>query len=190
MREKLKREEGLTLVEMLAAVVILILLGLMLNTGLQMAVRSYHSLTAEAETQLLASTLADALADDLRYARDVVTGNAETVTNEDGTTTEVYPLDTYTSDSYGTNTAIEAQSGDGQVYANGKRVLPPGAYGPGATEGEGAYRVEELAITCGANSCITIHIKVKEAKGDISAEAELTVRCLNGFEDPGGVVTP
>ena len=39
MRRKLKETAGLTLVEMLAAVAVLILLGMMLITGMQMAVR-------------------------------------------------------------------------------------------------------------------------------------------------------
>ena len=47
MRKKLRGEGGLTLVELLAAVVILILLGLLLNTGLQMAVRTYRAVTAQ-----------------------------------------------------------------------------------------------------------------------------------------------
>ena len=49
MKRKLRNNSGVTLVEMLAVTVILILLGLMLNTGLMMAVGSYHDLTAEAE---------------------------------------------------------------------------------------------------------------------------------------------
>ena len=66
MRRKLRAEKGVTLVEMLACAVILVLLGLMLNTGIQVAARSYHAITAKAETQLLLSTITDALADDLR----------------------------------------------------------------------------------------------------------------------------
>lgn len=71
MRRKLAGHEGLTLVELLAAVVILILLGLILNAGLQMAMTSYRAMIAQSETELLLSTLADILADDLRYAEDV-----------------------------------------------------------------------------------------------------------------------
>ena len=71
MRKKLSRSEGLTLVEMLAAVVILVLLGLILNAGLHMALNSYRTMCAQSETELLLSTLLNTLADDLRYASDV-----------------------------------------------------------------------------------------------------------------------
>lgn len=172
MRKKLRSGSGLTLVEMLCAVIILILLGLLLNTGLQMAVHSYHALTAEAETQLLASTLADALADDLRYARKV-SAVQETV---DGET--VNKLAAYDSGAYGAAASITLDS-EGRVLAGGLKVLPAGAYG------NGAYQVERLSITC-ADDCFTIKIKIKEAAGDIFAEADVTVRCLNGIEIPGG----
>lgn len=68
MRKKLRSAGGLTLVEMLCAVAILVLLCLMMNTGMQMAVKSYDRLTAESETKLLLGSLSDALIDKLRYA--------------------------------------------------------------------------------------------------------------------------
>lgn len=177
MRKKLQRSDGLTMVEMLCAVAILILLGLLLNTGLQMAVKSYHDLTAEAETQLLASTLMDALADELRYARNVTT-EKKTI---DGVETDA--LSTYDSGYKEAEGTLEGTSTiqitDGKLQINGNRVLPDLAYG------KDAYLVEQLEITC-ANDCFTIRLKVKEAAGDISTEAELTVRCLNGIKIPTG----
>ena len=88
MRKKLKDTSGLTMVEMLCAVLILILLVLMINTGIHMAIRNYYSLTSESETDLLLSSLTDSLADKLRYA--VVT--KETVTDESGASTVKYTL--------------------------------------------------------------------------------------------------
>ena len=76
-RKKLKDIGGLTMVEMLCAVIILVLLVLMMNTGMHMAVRNYYSLTSESETELLLSSLTDALADKLRYA--VLMRETETV---------------------------------------------------------------------------------------------------------------
>lgn len=69
LRQKLKNSRGLTLVEMIAAVGVLALLGLMLNTGLSMAQDSYNKMTGEAESQLLLSTLTDLLSNELRYHR-------------------------------------------------------------------------------------------------------------------------
>lgn len=159
--KKLRDGQGLTLVEMLCAVAILILLGLMLNTGLQMALRSYRDITAQSEVQLLLSTLADALADDLRYARDVEAGSGGELLN-------------YSSDSYNNGGKASLSIGEnGQVMAGGKRVLPSGAYG------NGAYKVREMDITY-KDSFFAVKLEIGQAEGDISAGAEFTVRCLSG----------
>lgn len=162
MRRKLAGHEGLTLVELLAAVVILILLGLILNAGLRMAMTSYRAMIAQSETELLLSTLADILADDLRYAEDVAAREGM--------------LDSYFSDSYGEGTRLRLENG--KVYADGGgnsglRVLPDGAYGL-----NGRYEVDAMEIGY-ADRVFTLKLSVKEKDGDIHAETELTVRCLN-----------
>lgn len=163
MRRKLAGRKGLTLVELLAAVVILILLGLILNAGLQMAMNSYRAMIAQSETELLLSTLADALADDLRYAEDVAaSGEGKLVS--------------YYSDSYGEGTRLRLENG--KVYADGGgnsglRVLPDGAYGL-----NGRYEVDVMDIGY-ADRVFTLKLSVKEKDGSIRAETELTVRCLN-----------
>lgn len=164
MRKKLKSSGGLTLVEMLCAVIILILLSLMLNTGLHMAMKSYRDITAESETQLLLCTLADAISGELRYAQDVTADDA------DGS------LISYNGVSFTLGT-------DHQLYiadsAGGmKRLLPAGAYR------HGKYALPELPEityikTPNGNCYFTVKLKVKDTEGDISADAELTVRCLN-----------
>lgn len=177
MKEKLRNERGVTLIEMLCAVVILILLGLMLNTGLEMAVHSYQDITAQSEVQLLLSTLSDALADDLRYARDVTT-------KADGSTLESYSSDSYNVEGRASLGISEngQMMASGTVDANGfmtggKRVLPSGAYG------NGTYIVKEMNITYkkqSDGSFFTIELEVAQANGDISAQTEITVRCLSG----------
>ena len=160
MRKKLRGESGLTLVEMLAAVVVLILLGLLLNTGLQMAVSTYRAIVAQAEVELLLSTAVDALADDLRCARDVAEGGADGFT--------------YTSDSFGADTALTVV--DGQIMANGKRLLSTGAYGL-----NGAYQVKEMNISY-TRPNFTIELTVETKDGGVSAQTPdggVTVRCLN-----------
>lgn len=163
MRRKLAGREGLTLVELLAAVVILILLGLILNTGIQLAMDSYRTMIAQSETELLLSTLADTLADDLRFAEDV-------------TATAEKKLDSYFSDSYGEGTRLRLENG--KVYADGggntgMRVLPDGAYGL-----NGRYEVDVMEIGY-KDRVFTLTLSVKEKDGSIRAETELAVRCLN-----------
>lgn len=169
MRKSVKRilrsRRGTTLVELLAATAVLILFSLMVNSGLQLALQSYHKMTAEAETQLLLSTVSDVIADELRYARNIKS-------EADGA------LQTYTSDSYGVQTSILLDDdGQLQVDAGGtmKRLLATGAYGT-----DGAYRITELSISWEQPN---FYIKIKVAdKSGIEAATELSIRCLNEKE--------
>lgn len=161
MKRKLADDRGLTLVESLCTVVILILLGLMLNTGLNLAVKTYHDVTAGSETQLLLSTAVAALSDELRYARSVqVDGDR---------------LKSYNSTSYGDNVTITYDTG--QIFVGGMRLLPAGAYR------NGLYEVTQLDIKYTA-PYFTVSLKVAEAGGTISAETTVTVRCLDGETAP------
>lgn len=179
MRKKLNSESGLTLVEMLAAVVILILLGLLLNTGLQMAMSTYRTIVAQSEVELLLSTAVDAISDDLRYARDVAEDGADGFT--------------YTSDSFGADTALDLNS-DGQIVAKvgeeEKRLLSTGAYGL-----NGAYQVKKTADDTEivnwdeAAGTFTIKLRVQTKDGKIGVETPaegVTVRCLNPKKDKTG----
>lgn len=170
MRRKLKEAAGLTLVEMLAAVAVLILLGMMLNTGMQMAVRSYRTMIAHSEVQLLLSTLANVLGDDLRYAQEVETGAGGQLTAYQDASGETVSL---------------VIGPDGQVYAGDKRVLPPGAYG------KGAYVVRTMDISF-ADGCFTVALEVGQKTEEISGERTLMVRCLNpyGGTPEEGEMTP
>lgn len=157
--KKIHNDKGFTLVEMLAAALLLVLLCLMLSTGLNMALKSYRTMRAESETQVLLSTLTDALADDLRFARNVQFDK------------DTGKLISYNSDSYNMDAKLTLND-EGQLLANDMRVLPPGAYG------NGAYVVDKLDIKY-TDGVFTIDLTVKEAGGDISASAQTQVRCLN-----------
>lgn len=173
MRKKLKDSGGFTLVEMLCAVAILILLTLMLSTGLNMAVHSYRSITAESETQLLLNTLVDAVANELRYAHEVKTDAAAGFT-------------------YNGDRSL-AINGEGRVVVTGAGVgagqgelLPVGkAGGAGGAYHGGAYKVPEDGMSITYNEAgrrFTVHLKVVWRDGEISAstpEDGVTVRCLN-----------
>lgn len=169
MRRKWSETAGLTLVEMLCAVAILILLGLLLNTGLQMAVKSYRNITAASETQLLLSTAVDALTDELRYAQDAV---------------QVGETAVFTSDSFGPGTSFTC-SGEGQLVTNnGGRLLPPGAYRRGAYEIVAPDGVTSApSVSYDKDSwTFTIRLRVQETGGGVCAETPaegVTVRCLN-----------
>lgn len=200
MRKKLSSEAGFSLVELLAVTVILALLGLMLGTGLNMALTSYRTVVAQSEVELLLSTAIDALADDLRYAREYTDGSPVEITYDGESYTAEEDVFTYTSGSYGYNAYFTVDSDEdsdqyGQIIAMGKetdedtedptprRVLSTGAHGL-----DGAYRVTSLTITPNDDNTFTICLTVATADGKITAstpKAEdgndigVTVRCLN-----------
>ncbi len=191
MRSKLKDNSGLTLVEMMCAVLILVLLSLMLNSGLSMAIKTYQGITAESETQLLLSSLSDALADKLRYC-------------------VVYVDD---AGNYHSSSIGEVQAAGGKIVVHGpdtgaaKSLLPDGAYGNPDGFYKGNYQVTMgSAAPGGADSAtlretyqkdtnsFTVRLTVKDVNLNITKTRELTVRCLNppkeAAETPPGGETP
>lgn len=191
MRRKVKDNSGLTLVEMMCAVLILVLLSLMLNSGLSMAIKTYQGITAESETQLLLSSLSDALADKLRYCVVYVDDAGD-----------------YRSSSIG-----EVQAAGGKIVVHGpdtgaaKSLLPDGAYGNPDGFYKGNYQVTMgSAAPGGADSAtlretyqkdtnsFAVRLTVKDVNLNITKTRELTVRCLNppkeAAETPPGGETP
>ena len=190
MRRKVKDNSGLTMVETLCAVLILVLLSLMLNSGLSMAIKTYQGITAESETQLLLSSLSDALADKLRYCVVYVDDAGD-----------------YQSSSIG-----DVEAADGKIVVRGpdtgdaKSLLPDGAYGNPDGFYKGNYQVTMgSAAPGGADSAtlretyqkdtnsFTVRLTVKDVNLNITKTRELTVRCLNPPKEaaetpPGGEI--
>ena len=187
MKKKLKGEAGFTLVEMLVVAAIMVLLGLMVGTGIQMAMRTYQTIVAQSEVELLLSTAVDALADDLRYARDV----------RPRTGTNLNCDFTYTSDSFfGEGVYLDLDSG--RIVAcksssDNKQFLSTGVYGSQTSYKE--YRVTEMKVVLNGPPAaapagsyeitFTIVLTVTADSSDgtsVSAstpEGGVTVRCLN-----------
>lgn len=181
LKKKLRGSKGFTLVEMTAAVLILVLLVLILNTGLDLAVKSYRTMTAESETELLMSSLSDAIYDELRYARDINADADYTGGTPSGLADTPDPaaaitgnLERYTSVSFGRNTTLSLQNG--QLYASGKRLLAAGAYG------NGDYSIEQLEITYDKETCVfTVKLTVGGVD-NIKAATEFKIRPLNSIK--------
>lgn len=179
MTRKWKDSRGLSLVETLCAVAILVLLGLLINTGLQLAVHSYQDVTAQEELELLAASLSDALADDLRYAKFLKTdAGGSLLRYHSERYNERYDDVSYTVLSIGKDGDQEKDKG--QLYANDYRVLPSGAYGNGAYVIGKNDGTSGLEITYDkATGLFTVDLTVKQAEGELSAHTQFTVRCLN-----------
>ena len=194
MRKKLKSAAGLTLVEMMCAVAILVLLVLMMNTALHMALDAYRKITSESETQLLISSITDALNDKLRYAvveetRDATTGN---VTGRRIFITEYSNIGIAGSGNGVTTVTVDVNN---QITVDGKKLLPDGAYGiPVDSAYTGRYVVERVKSDTGTDLPLVtydepavdggtpgfkVKFAVKDTKLDISKTAEFTIRCLS-----------
>lgn len=174
MRKKLRDSSGLTMVEMLCATAILVLLCLMMNTGLHMAVRSYQAVTAESETQLLLSSLSDALADKLRYCVVYVDKDSGVYKR-----CSIGEIDA----SSGKLIVQEKDEGTGAVTAE-KPLLPEGAYGNPYGFYKGDYQVAMSPATLGDiyqkdTNSFEFSLTVTDANLGITKTTALTVRCLN-----------
>lgn len=93
LKRKLRSRAGMTLTELLAAMAVLALLGTAIGAGTSAATRVYRQSTTFSEAAVLASTLTEAIADELRYA----TGLPETDTPDDPS---------FTSQTYGKGVSI------------------------------------------------------------------------------------
>ena len=71
MMHKLRSRRGMTLTEVLVALLILSLVTVGVAAGVGASVRVYRQATEASDAHMLASTLSTALMDELRYARDI-----------------------------------------------------------------------------------------------------------------------
>ena len=163
MIRKWKDSQGLTLVEMLCGVAILVLLGLLVNTGLGLAVHSYQDLTTQSELEVLAVSLSNALSDELRYAKGPIS------TPTDGVL--VYHSERYNN----TDTETKLRIDNGRLYANDYPVLPGGSYG------NGAYIIPENGLTITrTGDLFEVKLTVEQADGELLAgPVTFSVRWLN-----------
>jgi len=161
-KEKLGNFGTADLIKPLIYILVFVLLGLMLNTGTNIALGGNSKIKAQSEAQELLDSAASALADHLRCAWNVELSDGE--------------LESFDSIS-GKKSRISVGPG-GQLSigpeAAETAVLPPEAYK------DGAYGISGLEIRYDSEQdCFDIALEVKEMDGDISANAEFSVKCLN-----------
>ncbi len=162
MKEKLKKFGAGDLIKLLICILVFALLGLMVNAGTNMALGGNSRLKAQFEVQELLDNAASALADHLRGARNVELS--------DGV------LESFDS-AGGKDSRISVDPG-GQLLigpeAAETAMLSPEAYK------NGAYGISGLEIRYDSEqNCFDIELEVKEMDGEISANAEFSVKCLN-----------
>ena len=110
-REKACSRRGMTLSEVLVALLIFSLVTVGVAAGVGASLRVYREATESSDAQMLASTLATALMDELRYARDVSGTDAPT----------------FTSDTFGEGVSVSVDE-NGYVTVGGEKLLSDAAY--------------------------------------------------------------
>ncbi|MCF2615673.1 prepilin-type N-terminal cleavage/methylation domain-containing protein [Oscillibacter valericigenes] len=108
MMHKLRSRRGMTLSEVLVALLILSLVTVGVAAGVGASVRVYRQATEASDAHMLASTLSTALMDELRYARDI---------QADGS---------FTSDTFGEGSLVGVT--DGRITVGGEKLLSDAAY--------------------------------------------------------------
>lgn len=152
-RKKIRSRRGVTLTELLAAVLVLGLVSLGAAVGVNSALRVYRQSTALSDAQTLSSTLSVALMDELRFARDL---------------TETDGVVTFTSDSFGSGVSIETDA-QGHLTVGGQTLVGSGAYA--GLRAEAAVHLEHGA------ACVTLHIQ--NARSETLTTAAFSVLPLN-----------
>lgn len=152
---KLKQKTGLTLVEMLCTIVILLLVSLGMTGGVRLAVSSYDRSMMRSESEILASTLTSLVSDELRYSGTV--------------DWESSPI-SFFSRTYGENSAF-GQNDDGQVTLANNKLLPKKAY---------HYNMQAtVQLSRVRDDIFGVVITVTDSKGNELSRSEFQVEKLN-----------
>ena len=165
--KKLRSRSGMTLTEMLCALVVLMLISALLAVGVRFGVQTYRTSMADSQAQVLCSTVTAAIEDKLRYCGKVSTeengklfiqGIGSVSGNDDG-------------GFFSVNT-------DGQIVLDEtgeKKLLGAKSYPRGLKIGE------DLSVTFAETSGIFhVKFKVTDTAGTTLASAEFDVKRING----------
>ena len=156
---KLRDQKGLTMVELLVTVVIVLLFSGLVAVGADAGVRSFRTSMADAQAQELCSTLTTALSDKLRYC---------TVENDKK---RIFFQDVGYVD--GTVDSVFSVNDDGQLELGGKRFLGKAAYPQG-------LKINSFSISFADNTfTVSFQIINREDKDTTMASADFQVKRIN-----------
>ena len=155
---KLRDQKGLTMVELLVTVVIVLLFSGLVAVGADAGVRSFRTSMADAQAQELCSTLTTALSDKLRYC-----------TVENVPKNRIFFQDVGYVD--GTVDSVFSVNDDGQLELNKKRFLGKAAYPQG-------LKIKGFSIEFTGNT-FTVKFQIINREGIAMASADFQVKRIN-----------
>ncbi len=159
--KKLRSRGGMTLTEMLCAVVIVILLSGLLAVGVRFAARAYRQSMAVSQAQVLSSTLTAAVSDKLRYCGSV---------SPDGDQIFIRDMGSVEGDEKGEVFRIGA---DGELLLGENKLLGSRAYPEGLRVG--SFRMSYAST----EGIFSVSFTVVDGGGTELAAAEFEVKRVN-----------
>ena len=160
MKGKLISRRGVTLSELLVTIAVLGILTVAVSSGILSSLKVYQTSKDLSHSQMLASTLSQALMDELRFAGDIVTDE------EDG-------LLSYTSPSVGKEAPVQTD-GQGQLVL----VSPANAGAPRTGSYAGNSAQAQITYQTSAR-CFAVKLYILN-RGEVVRELDFYVRAING----------
>lgn len=149
--KKLKENRGMTLVELLCSIVILLLSTALVTVGVRLAIHTYQECMESSEAQVLCSTLTTAISDKLRYCGSVTQ-------SENGGFTQIFIQNVGSVEGEGEAFQIK----DGKVMLGGKKLLGSGVYPQG-------LKVNRLDMSYD-DRIFTVTIEIADTSGNVLAK--------------------
>ena len=155
---KQKKKAGLTMVELLCALAVLLLVAACMVVGVSLAVRSYDRSLASSEAQVLCATLQTTVSDELRYSGTLFYDQTGHLTG-------------FFSQEHGVQT-----DENGQILLGGTKLLPKKAYPHGL----------RAAVTVDydrATRLFSVTVTVTDAQGAELSSTSFQVEKLNASDE-------
>ena len=151
---KQKKKAGLTMVELLCALAVLLLVAACMVVGVSLAVRSYDRSLASSEAQVLCATLQTTVSDELRYSGTLFYDQTGRLTG-------------FFSQEHGGEDAKDGFQTDenGQILLGGTKLLPKKAY------------------PHGLRAAVTVTVTVTDAQGAELSSTSFQVEKLNASDE-------
>ncbi len=166
--DKIKTKQGMSIVELLSAIAVMLLVSVVLVTGVRLGVKAYTKSVSMSEAQVLCSTLTTIVSDDLRYAGTVYPNS----TADDGTT--VLKLFVH-----GKGEGYYKSDDDGQV------VFHRDTEGDAKLLGKGSYPYglkAEVTVKLKDDNTFTAEVKVTSKSDNVLSQNTFEVKPVNGMK--------
>ena len=158
--KKLRSQSGMTLTEMLCALVVLMLISSLLAVGVRFAVQTYRTSMADSQAQMLCSTVTTAIADKLRYCSGVTSAGGKVFIKDIGSVE---------SDEQGSFFQVDEDTGQIVMQSDSekKQLLGAKSYPRG-------LKIRELKVAFSTDTA-----------GTVLASSCFDVRCINDVTNSG-----